>query len=342
MALPMQIAQEWVALGEGAVGMRGSLRGADIGEYTEAVAGSWDAEFVQLEPGHLGAGIEFLAGDEFVLYRESWEQGLQTRGAVLPGKIALGIPDVRSADDRWWGKVLPEGWMPFARSTRELDLVSGRNEGLIVLAMNEALLFEHYHRLTGREPDLFLQEGTALAVDPGRLRRLAGKWDRVLGITAQRSGTGITVADLVDDLIQVLRGPVALDAGPNQRRAVVRRVLEEASRHHFMTCVPELSCALNISRRTIEYAFREHLDLSPRAYFALRRLHLCRDALIESDPAEETVTSVAMRFGFMELGRLAAYYRGFFGELPSDTLRKPPRRSISVLEPVMAGAILSA
>jgi len=46
-------------------------------------------------------GQAVLTGDDFVLYRESWERSLQTRGAVLPGRIVFGIPSPTSVDDRW-------------------------------------------------------------------------------------------------------------------------------------------------------------------------------------------------------------------------------------------------
>ena len=57
-----------VALGAGAArGVCGSPRDADIHKYEEAVETSWDASFVQLSARHLNAGIEYLAGDRFVL-----------------------------------------------------------------------------------------------------------------------------------------------------------------------------------------------------------------------------------------------------------------------------------
>ena len=51
------------------------------------------------------------------------------------------------------------------------------------------------------------------------------------------------------------------------------------------------------------------------------RLQLARDELLRSD-AEANVTRIAMRHGFVHLGRFSAQFRSAFGEPPSATLRR--------------------
>jgi AraC-like DNA-binding protein len=54
-----------------------------------------------------------------------------------------------------------------------------------------------------------------------------------------------------------------------------------------------------------------------------------REALLSAKKGAETVTQVAMRFGFPELGRFSRNYKATFGESPSDTLRRAQASSAS-------------
>jgi AraC-like DNA-binding protein len=44
--------------------------------------------------------------------------------------------------------------------------------------------------------------------------------------------------------------------------------------------------------------------------------------LIGADPARDSVTAVAYRWGFPSPSRFAAYYRAAYGVPPGDTLRR--------------------
>lgn len=100
-----------------------------------------------------------------------------------------------------------------------------------------------------------------------------------------------------------------------------RRMIEESPDQPLF--IPEICQAIRVSERTLRACCQEHLAMSPKRYLQLRRLHLARRAL-RSAPAEQTtVTDIAMRYGFWQLGRFSVEYRALFGEAPSTTLRRP-------------------
>jgi AraC-like DNA-binding protein len=81
----------------------------------------------------------------------------------------------------------------------------------------------------------------------------------------------------------------------------------------------EVCADLDISARSLTLCCRDHLGMSPMRYLWLRRMNLARRELQEAQ-APETVTTIALSFGFSHLGRFSVEYRTLFGELPSQTL----------------------
>ena len=99
-----------------------------------------------------------------------------------------------------------------------------------------------------------------------------------------------------------------------------RRVLEENSEQPLF--ITEICKAIRVSDRTLRVCCHEHLGISPKRYLLLRRMHLARRALRAAAANAATVTEVATRYGFWQLGRFAVEYRSLFGETPSATLSR--------------------
>jgi AraC-like DNA-binding protein len=60
-------------------------------------------------------------------------------------------------------------------------------------------------------------------------------------------------------------------------------------------------------------------------------MQLVHRALQSGSPDASSVSVVARRHGFRDLGRFAANYRAFLGELPSATLKRGSRRGGTAL-----------
>ncbi len=105
-------------------------------------------------------------------------------------------------------------------------------------------------------------------------------------------------------------------------RLIIRRFRDIVALHPLKPLhVPETSHAIGVSGRTLRMACQKHLGVSPTQYLLLRRMHLARRTLRQSDPDVTRVTDVATTLGFWELGRFSVNYRQIFGESPSTTLR---------------------
>jgi len=80
----------------------------------------------------------------------------------------------------------------------------------------------------------------------------------------------------------------------------------------------DIARASGIPGRTLLKHFRDHWGTSPMRYMRNARLSRVREALLRGDRAE-TVTEIAMSWGFRHLGRFSVEYRKHFGESPSET-----------------------
>jgi AraC-like DNA-binding protein len=101
-----------------------------------------------------------------------------------------------------------------------------------------------------------------------------------------------------------------------------RRVVEESAEEPLY--IPDICKAIRVSERALRVCCQEHLGMGPKRYLVLRRMHLARRMLRQSAPDANSVTDIATRFGFWQLGRFAAEYQSLFGEAPSATLRRQP------------------
>src|SRR5262249_2143048 len=80
---------------------------------------------------------------------------------------------------------------------------------------------------------------------------------------------------------------------------------------------------VGVERHTLLRAVRAIHATTPAHYLRALRLNLAREALMAPDANSTTVTEVATRFGFRELGRFAGEYRAAFGESALPGTRLP-------------------
>jgi transcriptional regulator GlxA family with amidase domain len=86
--------------------------------------------------------------------------------------------------------------------------------------------------------------------------------------------------------------------------------------------VADIAAAAFVTMRAVQLAFRKHIGTTPTGYLRRVRLDHARRDLVSGDPARETVTAVAYRWGFPSPSRFAAYYREAYGVLLSHTLSR--------------------
>ena len=81
-----------------------------------------------------------------------------------------------------------------------------------------------------------------------------------------------------------------------------------------------LAQEVGVSVRTLQNIVQHFRGMSLHQYLRLRRLWLVRRRLLAGAPS---VKATALAYGFWHLGDFSRSYRATFGEMPSETLRRP-------------------
>lgn len=108
------------------------------------------------------------------------------------------------------------------------------------------------------------------------------------------------------------------DSSPATLRRAVAFIDEHA---HEDIAVTDIAAAAYVTVRSVQAAFRRHLDYTPTEYLRRVRLDHAHRQLVDADPEHESVTAVALRWGFSSPSRFTAAYRKAYGVLPSRSLR---------------------
>jgi len=305
----------------------GRLRTHDIDELTAAQPGR-NRRYVQLGRGSLTAELSHVKLPGVQLYREHLNVGLHIESAPSDTRVSFSMPlflgeGVRFCD----GEVTPRVLVHATGGEWDLRVNSGID--FISCVFDRSGFEKEGFDIRGRPVDPAWLEIGMRSGCPRALLRFEARIRRILHIT--RGGTyGTTPENDRQIAAQLLQLAIAalesneeerpLDPAFRRRRAVKKAVEYLQDTPGSRCTIPELCEVAGVSQRTLEYGFRDLLGVTPVRYARLLRLNGVRKALLGSSDPKETVTKVALRYGFAELGRFSVEYHQLFGERPSETL----------------------
>ena len=203
--------------------------------------------------------------------------------------------------------------------------------GWASVSMAPEFLFQQHKLLAGL--DLVLPSLGRILRPPGsavtQLRRLHEKACRLAESKAERILHREITRALEQDLLHTLINCLATEdahghAAVRRHHSNIMVRFEEWLMTHLESHfhIRELCAAIDVPERTLRACCAEFLGMSPNRYLRLRRLNKVHAALLRADPATTSVSTLATRQGFSQLGRFAVLYRTVFGETPSTTLRR--------------------
>jgi AraC-like DNA-binding protein len=190
-----------------------------------------------------------------------------------------------------------------------------------------------------RAADFRLPSGVELlTVDPDSVSALYDWGRRLVDIAAREPSTfddgrterAAAQVELLEMLLATLRAASDFEPTRSDRTRQAYSLLVKAAEDFALSqvdkplFVTDLCTAAGVSERTLEYAFKEVMGLTPVNFLNRLRLHRVRQALLAASQGSSTVSAEALKCGFWHFGEFARAYKACFGELPSDTLRRAP------------------
>ncbi len=302
----------------------------DFDEFS-ASNGVLQIEFLQLASTPVDARMMRVALDRMVLMR-GWENtAYLTRASNPAGSSTLLFQLVTAGTSLWRGReVNQQSLLSYQNGSEHIARSTGGAVWAVVffqtaalrdasIALRGALPVEHAAGSAFLEPDPSEIGGLRSAVQ--QAFDLADSAPQLLEAAAVRRSLEEAILTAAVAAIDPARERKTPD-GPlvSHQRVVARAEAALADSIDTPIYVAELCRAAGVSERTLRNAFQSLYHVSPIRLLHLRRLHQVRRAL--RDDASASVTEVALRFGFGNLGRFAVEFRQLFGESPSHTRRR--------------------
>ena len=308
------------------------VRSSDAAEHAALTRG-WSLEFTQLSPGRFDGSLIDIRLDRVQILRDVANTALAKRGRAWDGSMVFSLPIDAQGEGRFAGRPLV---FPACLVTDGQDLVelcTPQSLDLACIAVNRPWLLEMAEtqdrklaaqRLRVGQPGLHGSTPTmrhlkhAIADMFADLPRLT----LALEHAGSRADLENTLADLLLDTLSAEEGDRVCVAPPQKKIADKARayVMEHAERQ---PTIDDICRHVGVSRRKLQNCFHDAFGFSPTQFLRMVRLDGVRRDLRAAPGGQVSIGDIAARWGFWHWSRFAGEYRAQFGELPSETLRRP-------------------
>jgi AraC family ethanolamine operon transcriptional activator len=292
----------------------------------------WEVEFLQLGRGAFASRVGIVFLPEVDLRWGHLNREVLGRGAARRPAYIFAPINGQNSGWRRRGRQLRPGTVELMAPGDPLDDAGMSGTTGFGVGFDPAALEDAVRVLLRREPADVIPRAIGLQVAP---EPFAAFHDDLVALMRRAEADPVALGRL--DAHEVVRlrarllnrvarlfeavAPDEPNDGYFSRREVVRdaEAYMEGRLAEPVTTI-DLCRHLNVSRRTLFYAFEEILNTSPMAYFKARRLGAVRAELKAADPRNARVRDVARRWGFSHDGQFGSDYARQFGERPSQTL----------------------
>ena len=300
----------------------------EFDSFKEAAA-NWDLDFNLLSKNGFKAHLTICSNEHLQIARTSLNGKVDQNGLCPPGFRSFVVPLNFGSNFIWLNKKIEENPLLVFPKNGTLDSVSSFGFDVYVISIEEERLHELVEDRGYMNLPRILYSGDELKLHldtnfKHQFHLLAEQFFNHFKSTINHSqkAENLLAHDIVDLLLNYLeRGNVVvLSRIQRKRDLAIKRASAYIQEHvHDQISISALCSSSGVSERTLEYAFRETYQISPKEYIKSLKLNKVRSELIKG--VDKKISTIAAKYGFWHMGQFAADYKRWFGELPSQTIQ---------------------
>lgn len=289
----------------------------DLDEFRDAFAG-WDMQVIPLDPGPFHVRWTERSLDDIAVVGFKTLHRMRETYMLAPGATTVALSPTNGRDRfRVRGAEVPSSSLTMLHPGVEYEVMSPSGGETLDIHVPDAL-FETLG--LGRWPGQVPANVRPAPIASDQLRQLLS--ELVAQRPHPRPGGPFARSGVLDALGLALDStdpspPPAASAWLTRLYRQAVELIEEAP--DAPASVVELASRLGVTTRTLRYAFRYALDVSPYRFMLHRRLVLVRDALVDPEQRDKTILQVLLEHGAAHQGEFSGQYRRLFGETPLQT-----------------------
>lgn len=300
--------------------------------FSNVVSG-YDMQVKQISRGSFSANLQQIQYGPISISRFTSRPRVEANGMPPPGMRTFGVPTTNCQPFIWRNKRTTGNTIQIYRPDTELAVITNPAFEAIDISLSEDD-FNNLNNIWGF-PELarIIQNREMLECEPAIMHELRmllinicttidKEPDRLRQDTALQNLFSYQVPYLLAIALMTSTAH-KIKATTEKRNEAIKNATDYIDSYtDKVISIQQLCRDTGINKRTLERAFLEKYEMTPKSYLQSLRLNDAYKTLLQSDPKTTKVTDIALSHGFCHMSQFATDYRKMFGELPSTTLKR--------------------
>ena len=292
---------------------------------------NWNLDYRQLEVGRFSSELLMFGSNTMIFGREKLGRRLRQTGASPMGLITFGVLVNPKTRIRWRGYDVSGDMLCIFPRGGELDSITHDDFDVFPISISEESFNQSCVLLELPDIATLINNIEVFRCNPQKISELR-RWllsvyhNLITGAAVFRDARYLKELEqgLINRLLRILaepHRPISMKPLRKRDKALLAAENYIAESGSDQITIAELCLVANVSERTLEYAFREQYNLTPKSYTLIHRMNNVCKQLRKSNPGKGVISEIAQLHGFWHMGQFSADYKKIFAELPSETLK---------------------